>query len=202
MKIGILGGTFDPVHYGHLAIAGEARDRLGLDKVLFMPAGQPWLKVEREITPSHHRVAMVQLAIKESPYFELSLIEVERDGPTYTVDTLRMLHRNVGSGVDFYFILGWDSLAEFSAWKEPEAIVKLCKLVAVTRRDKEISGLNELRRSYPDTTGTAIILDIPPVDISSSDIRNRVAGGLSVTDLVPGEVESYIARNQLYGSRA
>jgi nicotinate-nucleotide adenylyltransferase len=198
MKVGILGGTFDPIHYGHLAIAGEARKRIGLDKVIFIPAGQPWLKGEREITPAHHRVAMVQLAITEIPYYELSSIEVERSGPTYTVDTLQTLHNATRPADELYFILGWDSLVEFSAWKEPETIIKLCKLVAITRIDRTIPDFDTLKQLNPEIANKAIILDMPPVDISSSDIRKRVADGLPIRDMVPVEVEEYIEGHRLY----
>jgi nicotinate-nucleotide adenylyltransferase len=198
MGTGILGGTFDPIHSGHLTIAGEARRRLGLDKIIFMPAGKPWLKVEREITPVYHRVNMVRLAIKETTYFELSEIEVKRSGPTYTVDTLQELHSELGPGFEPYFILGWDSLAEISLWKEPETIIKLCKLVAVTRANAGLPGLESLEQLNPGLTESTIILDIPPIDISSSDIRKRIAEGLPVKDRVPIDVEKYITKHRLY----
>ena len=198
MDIGILGGTFDPVHRGHLAIAEEAKRRLELVKVLFIPAGKPWLKVEREITPANHRMNMVNLAIKGKPYFELSAVEVERTGPTYTVDTLQDLHRELGPDVGFYFILGWDNLAEITTWREPANIVKLCKLVAFTRADTSVPDLMSLEDLVPDVSSSTILLDMPPIDVSSSDIRKRVAAGLPIRDLVPETVEEYIQRHHLY----
>ncbi len=200
MNIGVLGGTFDPIHLGHLAIAEEARLRLNLTKVLFVIAGQPWLKTDRAITPSKHRVTMVKCAIAGNPYFELSTIEIERPGPSYTVDTMDILRREQGAETKFFLLLGWDSLAELPKWKEPARLVQLCRLVAITRPGFSRPDVKALESSVPGITQSVVWLDIPPVDISSSDIRDRVARGLSIRSLVPDDVERYIKQHKLYQS--
>jgi len=133
MNIGILGGTFDPIHIGHLILAVEARVQLRLDEVLFVPAGQPWLKVERNITPAFHRVEMVRRAIASNPYFKLCTLEVERPGPSYTVDTLMALRDMQGAEANFFFILGRDTLADLPSWKEPNRLLQICHLVVAPR---------------------------------------------------------------------
>jgi len=201
MDIGVLGGTFDPVHAGHLVIAEEARLRLSLARVIFVPAGQPWLKTGRTITPAVHRVEMVRQAIAAKPYFELSIIEVDRPGPSYSVETITILQQQLGAEARFFFLVGWDSLAELPQWKEPDRLIQLCKVVAVTRPGFSRPDLKALESSVPGVTQSVVWLDIPPVDISSSDIRKRVAQGLSIHDLVSDEVESYIKEKKLYRKR-
>ncbi|OGO60583.1 MAG: nicotinate (nicotinamide) nucleotide adenylyltransferase [Chloroflexi bacterium RBG_19FT_COMBO_48_23] len=201
MNIGVLGGTFDPVHAGHLVIAEEARLRLSLARVIFVPAGQPWLKTGRTITPAVHRVEMVRQAIAAKPYFELSIIEVDRPGPSYSVETITILQQQLGAEARFFFLVGWDSLAELPQWKEPDRLIQLCKVVAVTRPGFSRPDLKALESSVPGVTQSVVWLDIPPVDISSSDIRKRVAQGLSIHDLVSDEVESYIKEKKLYRKR-
>ena len=201
MNIGVLGGTFDPVHSGHLVIAEEARLRFGLNKVLFVPAGTPWLKTNREITPAVHRVEMVKRAIAGNASFELSPIEIDRPGPSYSVDTVAALQQQSGAGARIFFLIGWDSLAELPQWQEPARLIHLCKLVAVTRPGLSRPDLKSLETSVPGITQSVVWLDIPPINISSSDIRDRTAQGLSIHDLVPDDVESYIAENKLYRKR-
>lgn len=201
MKIGVLGGTFDPVHCGHLIIAEEARLKFSLIKVLFVPAGQPWLKTDRVITEASHRIEMVKRAIADRPYFELSTVEVDRPGPSYTVETIAILQQQLGTEARIFFLLGWDSLAELPQWKEPARLVKLCRLVAVNRPGFSRPGLEALEIEVPGITQSVVWLDIPPVDISSSDIRRRVAQGLSIHGLVPDAVEEYIKGHNLYQSQ-
>jgi nicotinate-nucleotide adenylyltransferase len=201
MNVGVLGGTFDPVHSGHLVIAEEARKKLRLNRVIFIPTGQPWLKNDREITPAVHRVEIVRLAIDEKDYFEMSTIEVDRPGPSYSVDTVAVLNRKLGNDAQIYFLIGWDSLAELSQWHEPQRLIKLCKLVAITRPGLRRPDLKSLESSIPGITRSVVWLDMPPIDISSSDIRDRVAHGRSIGGLVPGEVERYIKENGLYRKR-
>jgi len=198
VDIGILGGTFDPIHSGHLAMAEEARLKLGLGRVLFIPAGQPWLKVDRDITPAVYRVEIVKRAIASNPYFELSTTEVDRPGSSYTVDTITILHRQLGAETRFFFLLGWDSFAELPQWKEATKLIQLCRLVAVPRQDFNPPDLKALETSIPGITQNVIWLDMPPIDISSSDIRKRVAQGQSIHHLVPEEVEKYIEEQKLY----
>ncbi len=198
MNFGVLGGTFDPIHRGHLIIAEAARKKLVLAKVIFVPAGQPWLKNDRDITPAEHRVNMVGLAIAGKAHFEQSTVEVNRPGPSYSVDTVAALRKDFGDEAQIYFLVGWDSLAELPQWHQPQRLVKLCKLVAITRPDFSRPDLKSLESSVPGITKSVVWLDIKPVDISSSDIRDRAAHGSSIKGLVPGKVEKYIKENGLY----
>jgi len=196
VNIGVLGGTFDPIHIGHLIVAEEARIRLEFNEVLFVPAGQPWLKLDHSITPTVHRVEMVRRAIAANPYFKLSTLEVERPGPSYTVDTMTMLQKQLGSEARLFFILGHDTLAELPLWKEPKKLVQLCRLVVAPRLGSK--DLKHLETSIPGLPDKVIQLDMPVIAISSSEIRQRIAQGLSVRYLVPAEVEKYIAEQKIY----
>lgn len=198
MKIGVLGGTFDPIHNGHLIIAEEARVRLGLSEVLFVPAGEPWLKGHRNIAPGEHRLEMIHLAIEKNAYFRASTVDLDRPGPSYTVDTLADLKRELGEEANLYFILGLDALAEFSTWKEPAKIVEMCHLVGVRRPERRALDLKSLERSIPGISSRIIVLDNPLIDINSTGVRERVAAGLPITDLVPDAVERYIREQGLY----
>ena len=133
MRLGILGGTFDPVHVGHLILAEEALSRLALDQLLFIPAGQPWLKAGQALSPAEHRLKMVGLAIASNPKLAVSRIEVDRSGPTYTVDTLEQLKQDLGEDVQLFFILGLDALEQFHRWEQPERIIELCQLAISSR---------------------------------------------------------------------
>jgi nicotinate-nucleotide adenylyltransferase len=201
MRVGVLGGTFDPVHSGHVVIAEEARLRFSLNKVLFVPAGKPWLKTNSKITAAVHRVEMVKRAIAGNASFELSTIEIDRPGPSYSVDTVAALQQKLGAGARIFFLIGWDSLAELPQWQDPARLIQLCKLVAVTRPGLSRPDLKSLEPSVPGITQSVVWLDISPINISSSDIRDRVAQGLSIHGLVPDNVESYIAENKLYRKR-
>ena len=196
MNIGVLGGTFDPVHIGHLIVAEEARLTLGLSKVLFVPAGQPWLKQDRSIAPAVHRVEMVRRAIAGNPFFEISTLEVERAGPSYTVDTLTMLGKQLGSRASLFFILGRDTLAELPLWKEPQKVVQLCRLVVPPRLGSR--DLKHLEKAIPGLLERIIQLDMPVIGISSSEIRQRIAQGLPIRYLVPPAVEKYITEHRMY----
>jgi nicotinate-nucleotide adenylyltransferase len=198
MDIGVLGGTFDPIHSGHLVIAEEAKLKLKLSRILFVPAGQPWLKQEREITPAVHRVEMVKRAIAGKSAFELSPVEVDRAGPSYSVDTLDILNRQLGVETKIFFLVGWDSLVEMPHWRRPGKLIQLCKLVAVTRPGLSRPDLETLELSVPGIKRNVVWLDIPPIEISSSDIRDRVSRGMSIHGLVPGVVERYIKGKKLY----
>jgi nicotinate-nucleotide adenylyltransferase len=196
VNIGVLGGTFDPIHIGHLIVADEARMRLGFNEVLFVPAGQPWLKLDHSITPAVHRVEMVRRAIAANPHFRLCTLEVEHPGLSYTVDTMTMLQKQLGSEADFFFILGRDTLAELPLWKEPDKLVRLCRLVVAPRLGSE--DLKHLETSISGLPDKVIQLDMPVIGISSSGIRQRIARGLSIRYLVPEEVEKYIAEQKIY----
>ncbi len=197
MHIGILGGTFDPIHVGHLVVAEEARVKLGLSEVLFVPAGQPWFKVDHTITPAIHRVEMVRLAIANNPYFKLCTLEVERGGPSYSIDTITTLRSQLGEQ-SFFFILGSDSLAGFHLWKEPAKLVQMCQLVVVPRLDLSLPDLKFLESRISGLVHSVIELDAPIIEVSSSKIRQRVAQGLTIRYLVPDKVEKYIMEQKLY----
>ena len=198
MNIGVFGGTFDPIHIGHLIMAEEARVKLDLDKILFVPAGEPWLKQNRSITQASYRVEMVRRATSTNPCFELCTIEVDRAGASYTVDTLRMLLEKMGNKVSFFFILGRDALAELPVWKEPEELIRLCYLVVVPRSSSE--DFKKLEASIPGLRDKVIQLDAPVVEISSSQVRRRVSQGMTIRYLVPDDVQEYIIEQKLYVS--
>jgi nicotinate-nucleotide adenylyltransferase len=200
VNVGVLGGTFDPIHIGHLVVAEEARIRLGFREVLFVPAGQPWLKLDRNITPAVHRVEMVRRAIADNPHFKLCTLEIERPGPSYTVDTLTMLRKQLGSEASLFFIIGRDTLAELPLWKEPKKLVQLCQLVVAPRLGAK--DLKNLETAIPGLLNQVIQLDMPVIGISSSGIRQRIAQGLSVRYLVPTKVEKYITEQKIYTSSA
>jgi len=200
VNIGILGGTFDPIHIGHLVVAEEARIKLGFKEVLFVPAGEPWLKVDRNITPAVHRVEMVRRAIADNPHFKLCTLEVERPGPSYTVDTLIRLQEQLGGKASLFFILGRDALAELPLWKEPQKLVQLCRLVVAPRLGAR--DFKHLETAIPGLRDKVIQLDMPVIGISSSEIRQRLAQGLPIRYLVPPEVEKYITEQGLYLGRS
>ena len=198
MRVGILGGTFDPIHLGHLLIAEESRVSLGLDRVLFVPAGRPWLKEGQPLTGAFHRVRMVELAIASNPHFELRRNEVDRSGLSYTVDTLRELRAEIEADTEFFFILGVDAFESFNRWKEPDQILDLCQLVVVSRPGY---GEEELRTimSRPGSREDRIcLLPVHNVDFSATEIRRRAAVGRSFKYQVPEAVEGYIREQGLY----
>lgn len=200
MNIGVLGGTFDPIHNGHIIVAEETRARLDLAEVLFVPAGQPWLKEDSPILAAEHRVQMVRLAIADKPYFKLSTIEIDRAGPSYTVETIAELQAKLGAGDELFFILGWENLAQLPQWKEPSRLIKMCRLVAVPRPGYSLPDLNSLETVIPGLLQRLTVLDKPEVDISATEIRERVARGLSISHLVPEPVDEYIRQHKLYSA--
>lgn len=201
MNVGVLGGTFDPIHIGHMAVAEEVLLRLGLSEVLFVPAGQPWLRRHSPVASAEHRVAMVRLAIAGKPYFRLSTIEVDRDGPSYSVDTVAELHHQFGAEAEISFILGWDSLAGLPRWREASRLVQMCRLVAVPRLGYQRPDTEVLATRIPGLLERVVLLDRPEIDISASEIRDRVARGLSIHQLVPESVADYIKEHRLYTSQ-
>jgi len=198
MKTGILGGTFDPVHNGHVLIAEVARDALGLDEVLLVPAGQPVFKAGDDITPPEDRLAMVRLAAEGRDRLRVSDMEICRDGPSYTVDTIASLREQYAAGDEMYFILGWDSLMQLPEWREPARIIGMCRLAAVYRPGCERPDPEELEERVPGIFGRLVWLEEPRIDINSSDIREMVAGGESIDHLVPAQVATYMREHRLY----
>ena len=199
-RIGILGGTFDPPHLGHLLIAETARAALGLESVIFLPAGEPWLKSGQRITPASHRLEMVQLAVADNPDFCVSDCEVRRRGATYTVDTLRELRCGFPPDTDLYFIVGSDVLEQFHRWKEPEAILELCRLAVIERPGGPEEGIAALRGNFSEALDAGAVVSVagPRVDFSASELRRVLAAGLSTRYQIPHSVAEYIAEHDLY----
>ena len=197
MKIGIFGGTFDPIHFGHLIVADEAREALGLDEVLFIPAGQPWVKAGTPVSAACHRMAMVGMAVKPTPWFRALDLDVKRPGPTYTVDTLLELRSDFGEEAYLYLILGLDAVQEMARWHQPGQIFELCTVVGMSRPgvlDLDHAALDAMA---PNAAGV-ILLEGPLVSLSGTDLRRRVREGRSITHRVPEAVEAYIYEHRLY----
>jgi len=200
MRLGVFGGTFDPIHHGHLVAAEEVRGRLNLDKVLFVPAGLPPHKLDLDISPTRHRIAMLKLAIDSNPGFALSRVDVDRHGPCYTVDTLALLHAEYGPDAELFFIMGMDSLADLLIWRSPERIIRLARIVVVGRPGFQ-ADVDELDKVLPGAAQRITIVDTPLIEVSSSDIRMRVREGLPIRYQVPEAVEAYIREHGLYADR-
>ncbi len=192
MKLGILGGTFDPPHVGHLILAEQARTQLSLDKVLFMPAGDPWRKADRSVSPAAQRLVMARLAIEGNDALEVDDREVRREGPTYTVVTLREMRAELSAADELYFLAGEDTLADMITWHEPQGIAELAFVVVALR-----PGEWPKHDLVPDDR--FIALPMPYLDISSTGLRDMAREGKSLRYLVPDAVEAYIRSKSLYG---
>lgn len=200
-SIGVLGGTFDPIHYGHLAIAEEAREALGLEQVLFMPAPRPPHKAGIVITAVAHRLAMVELAIADNPDFVISRLEIERDGPSFTVDTMAALDAEVrarGVTPSLAFILSAEALGQLLTWRDPHRLLSLCRLVVTPRDGYRMPNRDWLEEHFPGMEDRVVFLDGPRLGHSASDIRRRVARGRSIRYRVPPAVAAYIVDHGLY----
>lgn len=197
IKIGIMGGTFDPIHNGHLILAEHSRVVFGLEKVFFIPTGKPPHK-EEDISSMNHRYNMTLLAINTNPYFYLSSIEIQREGTTYTIDTIKSLQSKYRN-TEFYFIIGSDSFYNIHKWKNYKELLSLCKFIVAKRPDMDDGRLEdrvkEFNKKYKDSI---YILEAPLIDISSTRTRDRIKDGLSIKYLVPEAVEFYIKKNKLY----
>ncbi|HNR03725.1 MAG TPA: nicotinate-nucleotide adenylyltransferase [Bacillota bacterium] len=198
-RIGIMGGTFDPIHYGHLAAAEAARIEFGLCKVIFMPVGNPPHKQSQAISDAEHRYRMTALATSSNSGFEVSRLEVDKAGITYTFDTMKELRNIYGEAPAIYFITGADAVLELLTWYKLGELLTLCKFIAVTRPGFDICKLEqkiaEITSKYD---GEIICLEVPLLEISSTDIRERIRSGKPVKYLLPEEVEAYIHKNGLY----
>lgn len=198
VKVGVLGGSFDPVHVGHLALARAALDGLKLAKVLFVPAGRPRFKMRRHLASETARLDMLRLALLGEPRFEVSTVDLERSGVSYTVDALTDLKRKLGEDTKLYFLLGADALTELPTWRQPERILEMCYLVTAARPGYPDPDLERLERALPQARGRVIVLPGIYVDVSATEIRRRLAAGQSVAGLVPSAVEQYIKERGLY----
>lgn len=197
-KVGIMGGTFNPIHIGHLIIAEKAREQFALDEVLFIPCGVPYMKDVREVISSDIRVEMVSLAIKGNPFFNISTIEIEKAGSTYTYETLETL-KGENPDTDYYFILGADSLWAIADWKEPERIFCNCHILAAVRGDKSREDMQAQTDSLKNKYGADIsLLQTNYIGFSSSEIRALVKTGKSIRYMVTEPVYDYIVKNGLY----
>ncbi len=190
-----MGGTFDPIHYGHLATAEEARHRLALEKVVFIPCGQPPHKKDYPVSAAEHRFAMTRLALEANPVFEISRLEMERKGLSYTIDTIAELQR-LHPRARLYFITGADAILEILTWKEPQRLALECELVAATRPGYDLAAFRQL--AGEEIAPRVHLMEAPGVNISSSEIRRRVAEGAPIRYLLPESVREYIQAEGLY----
>ncbi|MCP2327407.1 nicotinate-nucleotide adenylyltransferase [Hamadaea flava] len=190
-RIGIMGGTFDPIHNGHLVAASEVADRFDLDEVVFVPTGKPWQKPDSKVSAAEHRYLMTVIATASNPQFTVSRVDLDREGPTYTVDTLRELREVYGAQAELFFITGADALAKILSWKDADQLFELAHFVGVTRPGFTLSDSH-----LPSEAVT--LVQVPALAISSSDCRARVAAGQPVWYLVPDGVVQYIAKHHLY----
>lgn len=198
-RIGLMGGTFDPIHYGHLFIAEFARCKFSLDKVVFIPAGNPVHKKRNEILDPVHRTEMTRLAVESNPFFELSSVEVERTGPTYTVDTLEQLHNENGGSNDYYFVTGADAILEILTWRNVARVFDLCNFIAITRPGYSLHEMNTILLDLtPQQREKISFFETGGIMVSSTEIRDRVKARQPIKYLVPEKVEDYIMTHQLY----
>jgi len=197
MRVGVFGGTFDPIHIGHLVSAEEVRVKLELERVVFVPARLPPHKLDHVVSPVEHRLTMVELAIASNPHFAVSRVDIDRSGPSYTVDTIELLRDAWGPDVEIYFIMGSDSLLDILTWHDPRRLIRLCHFAVVNRPGYQVD-LDELDALLPGVASRVKMLNAPELDISSTDIQRRVREGLSIKYQVPEAVEAYIYEHKLY----
>ena len=203
VKIGIMGGTFNPIHNGHLVTAAEALNQFSLEKVIFIPSGNPPHKNYHEEEIAEHRYLMTVIATSSNSKFFVSRIEIDRKGKSYTIDTLKELKKIYGTDTEFFFITGADAILEILTWKKTEEIIDLCYMIAATRPGYNLLKLEELRenlakraKNYEDNK--ILVMEIPALAISSTDIRERVRTGRTIDYLVPEGVNNYILKHGLY----
>lgn len=219
MRLGLLGGSFNPIHYGHLGIARLAREKLALDRVLFIPTGDPPHKRDGDLAPAKDRYEMVRLAIADEPAFLLSDIEMRRAGKSYSIDTVRELRKQYGPATDLYFLIGLDAFVDFGSWRDPRALLEACRFVVISRPGQSFRSLTtvpllppldpadlaaldaerttRLDIALPGCPGI-ILLALPPCSTSASEIRQRIKRGAALANLLPPPVESYILQHRLY----
>ena len=201
MRRGILGGTFDPIHSGHLILAQEVQWRLRLDEVWFVPTGSPWMKRGEPVTERRHRRAMVELAIEGNPDFRVSTLELDRPGETYTVETLEELRAGPMANDELLFIMGADTLHSMHLWREPKRILELTRLVVALRPGYGAIDLEQLKAVDPAAPERVMTVHMPLIEISGAELRRRVSHGEPVRYLAPDAVADYISRHDLYRGR-
>ncbi|MBI3648447.1 MAG: nicotinate-nucleotide adenylyltransferase [Actinobacteria bacterium] len=194
-RLGVMGGTFDPIHYGHLVTAEEALVQLRLDEVLFVPTGRPWMKEHEVVSAAEDRYLMTVIATASNPRFSVSRMEIDREGATYTADTLRSLREQTGAGTELFFISGADAILEILHWREPEEVFELAHFIAATRPGYDLA---HFEAAAPPLHPEITVMQVPALAISSTDIRRRVADGRPLRYLVPEGVKSYIEKRELY----
>ncbi|WP_246238675.1 nicotinate-nucleotide adenylyltransferase [Acrocarpospora corrugata] len=190
-RLGIMGGTFDPIHHGHLVAASEVAHHYDLDEVVFVPTGQPWQKADKIVSAPEDRYLMTVIATASNPRFSVSRVDIDRSGPTFTIDTLRDIHRVYGPGVELYFITGADALAQILSWRDVDELFTIAHFVGCTRPGHTLQdpGLPE---------GMISLIEIPALSISSSECRDRVQAGQPIWYLVPDGIVQYIGKRALY----
>lgn len=218
LNIGLFGGSFNPIHQGHLTIARQTREALGLDRILFIPTGNPPHKPDTTLAPAQHRLEMVRLAIASDPKLACTDMETRRDGTSYTIETIRLLQQEYGPTTQLFFLIGLDAFLDFQSWREPAALLAACTFVVISRPGTSFRSLTSVaslpqiahaslddldhgrvsRLDVPIGTQHLICLRLPPCDISASEIRKWIANKQSVANLLPPLVESYIIRHHLY----
>ena len=201
LRLGIMGGTFDPIHIGHLVTAEEACQQFNLDNVIFMPSGEPPHKDKRNVTAPDHRYLMTMLAVVANPCFTISRMEIDSEKTSYTVDTVRRFGDLYGSNLELFFITGADAILDITTWKDYKEILNSCSFIATSRPGYSLQKLREVLGSAFEVVMQHIhLLEVPAMAISSTEIRRRVAAGKTIRYLTPRPVEQYIYKNQLYKS--
>ncbi len=198
MRAGVLGGTFDPPHLAHLAIGAAAKCALALDRVMYVPAGDPWRKAAREVTPAAVRLRMLLAALEPLPWAEVSRIEVDRSGPSYSADTVEQLAREAGPDVEWWFIVGDDALADMPNWHEPERLLAAARIALVWRAPGQPVIPPEVRSRFPGIEAGLDIVPMPPLEVSSTDLRERIRSGRDTNVLLPDGVRAVIDELGLY----
>jgi nicotinate-nucleotide adenylyltransferase len=194
-RVGVMGGTFDPIHNGHLVAASEVAVRFGLDEVVFVPTGQPWQKSHRDVAPAEDRYLMTVIATASNPMFSVSRVDIDRPGETFTIDTLSDLRQEYGDATDLFFITGADALAQIVGWRQSDELFKMAHFVGVTRPGHHLED-----PGFPE--GAVSLIEVPALAISSTDCRTRVAEGQPVWYLVPDGVVQYISKRRLYQEKS
>jgi len=199
LRVGVLGGTFDPIHIGHLILAEEARDQLKLDLVYFVPAGNPPHKQGRRLAPVEARVRMAELAVAGNDAFRVSRVDADRAGPHYTIDMVEIIQGQLPPGCELFFLMGFDSLTELPTWHEPARLIAVCHLVALTRHDIDLDWA-KLEAALPGIRQRVTLLDMPELEIASHQLQERIREGRSIRYLVPEPVRQYVVREGIYGT--